>query len=86
MILYLLLGCMPEVGKEECEELCDQLVQECEYGAYPTYESCEQGCVYEESQGGDTRGLLQCMNKAGCDTFAIIECEHTFGVGTESEE
>ena len=85
MILFLFLACSGEVEKETCEELCDQLVQDCEYGAYPSYESCEQGCVYEESQGGDMRGLNQCVAKAGCDTFAIVECEHKFGVGTEEE-
>lgn len=83
MILLALLACGTE-ELETCEVLCDQLYKTCAYGAYPTYESCLQGCAYEQKQGADVEGEAVCMEKAGCDTFAIVECEHKFGL-VESE-
>jgi hypothetical protein len=84
ILLALLVGCAAQAEKETCESLCDQMYMECEYGAYPSYDSCLQGCVYEQSEGADMDGQLQCVEKAECDTFAILECVHRFGI--ESEE
>ena len=87
MILSLLLACAGAVEeKETCELLCDDLYQTCEYGAYPSYESCLQGCEYQATEGADNRGLQKCVSKAECDTFAILECEHKFEAGAEEEE
>ena len=86
MILFLLLACATTEEKQTCEQLCDELVQTCEFGAYPSYESCAQGCAYQRSEGADMRGQLRCITNAACDEFAILECEHKFGAGESSEE
>ncbi|MDP2315685.1 MAG: hypothetical protein Q8P41_22495 [Pseudomonadota bacterium] len=85
MILFLLLACGAAAEKETCESLCDVMYKECEYGAYPSYESCLQGCAYQQSEGGNVEGELVCIEKAECDTFAILECEHKFGPGSSEE-
>lgn len=79
MILLLLLACGPAAEKETCELLCDELYQTCAYDAFPTYESCLQGCAYQRSEGADMKGQQACIEAAECDTFAILECEHDFG-------
>lgn len=81
MILWFLTlaACGEPVSASTCDALCTQLVQDCEFGAYPTYESCEQGCLFAESEGADIEGEQACIARAECDTFAILECEHTFG-------
>jgi len=78
MLLVLLLGC----GKAAttCDAVCEHLVLECGYEAFPSFDSCLQGCVYEEELGADMGGELGCLEKAGCDTFGILECERKFGV------
>ena len=68
---------------EQCDDLCTVLVTDCEYGAYPRYESCLQGCAWYEDQGADVAGELSCVQEADCDTFAIVECEHTYGMVEE---
>lgn len=68
---------------EECKLLCDQLVSECAYGAYPSYDSCAQGCAWDTEQGADVKAHSHCVEEAACDTFAIVECEHTYGVEAE---
>lgn len=62
-----------------CEDLCKELAIECGYAAYPTFESCEQGCAYNDAEGADLDGQLDCVLDAACDTFAIVECEHAYG-------
>lgn len=84
--LFMLFGCGETAEAGACESLCDQLVQTCEFGAYPTYESCEQGCLFDESKGADVSGLDQCITKAGCDEFGIVECTHRFGVTAASDQ
>jgi hypothetical protein len=86
MIMFLLLACGAAAEKETCELLCDDVYQTCEYGAYPSYESCLQGCAYQQEEGADTRGLQKCIANAECDTFAILECEHKFGPDAISQE
>lgn len=84
MILLLwLFGCGAAAEKETCETLCDQLYMECEFGAYPSYESCLQGCAYDQSEGADMEGMTTCVEKAGCDEFGIVECTHRFGVDAQ---
>ena len=85
MILLLLFACGAAVEKEACESLCDNLYQTCEYGAFPSYDSCLQGCVYQQSEGADITGELTCVERAACDTFAILECEHKFGAAAEEQ-
>lgn len=59
-----------------CEDLCRTLVLECSYDAFPTVESCQQGCEYDASQGDDIDARAACVEAANCDTFAVVECEH----------
>lgn len=87
ILLFLLAACGgPAAQKETCELLCDELYQTCEYDAYPSYESCLQGCAYQQSEGADMKGQQACVAKAECDTFAILECEHKYGAGASGEE
>ncbi len=84
LLLALLIaatGCADDKDADAtCNELCDLLVQECGYTAYPSKSSCAQGCLYNQEQGADIEGQLECIQDAdGCDTFAIAECEHAYG-------
>ena len=72
-------GCN-ETEETVCDTLCRELVQSCGYAAYPDLESCRQGCEYASEQGADIVGQQQCIVDAACDTFAIVECEHVYGV------
>jgi hypothetical protein len=64
---------------ERCESICDELVVVCEFGAYPDVSSCQDGCLYEDDQGGDLRGLEDCLADSDCDTFEVIECQRAHG-------
>ncbi len=76
----LLGGCSTSSGVTgPCDELCRELVQECGFTAYPSRESCYQGCDYNQEQGADIDAQLTCVQAAACDTFAIVECEHAHG-------
>jgi hypothetical protein len=79
-ILALLVACsQKEVVNvpQECTDLCRELVTECGYEAYPTLDSCLQGCVYRiEEENLDMVEQAECVLDAGCDTFEIIECEN----------
>ncbi|MCO4747278.1 MAG: hypothetical protein KC912_20940 [Proteobacteria bacterium] len=67
-----------------CGDLCRDLVQECAYAAFPTMQSCYEGCVFAEEEGGDVQAQATCVEGATstgtCDTFAIVECEHAHGI------
>lgn len=62
-----------------CNAICSELFVECAYEAYPTMDSCLEGCGYNEAQGADLDQQLACIEQAACDTFAIVECEHEHG-------
>ncbi len=66
-----------------CDQLCDALVEECGYAAFPSYDSCLQGCGYNQNEGADTEAHLACVDEASCDTFGIIECENQFGANSD---
>lgn len=86
--LFLLAGC-PTAAKEEttCQKLCRDLITLCDYAAYPSTESCENGCEYDAENGADTTGMYTCVLESiegeDCDTFAIVECEHEYGPDAE---
>ena len=63
-----------------CQDLCIELVTTCQYAAFPSLESCVQGCSYNAAEGADIAGEEACVSAAECDTFAIIECEHEYGL------
>ena len=81
--LALLLGCEQKVENQTCENICDELVNSCMYDAYPTHDSCMQGCLYNTQQGARMERAETCILDADCDTFKIIECEHAEGVDVE---
>jgi len=66
-----------------CDQLCDELMGECSYAAFPDRESCLQGCLYNESEGANTDAHLTCVEEALCDTFAIVECENQHGASSD---
>lgn len=75
------LGCNKKLPQTStCEDMCDELVFTCEYAAFPSYDSCVQGCTYNADKGADVAGQYTCIQSAACDTFAIVECEHQYGV------
>jgi hypothetical protein len=84
-LLFLLVACGPKAlpGSPVCDEMCAELVEKCEYAAFPTTTSCVQGCLYAENEGGDVKGQRDCVLEAECDTFDIVECEHEFGPESE---
>ena len=77
LALVFLIGCGSDASV--CEDLCQTLVLQCGYEAFPTLESCQQGCEYDASQGVDVDARNACVQAAGCDTFAVVECEHDEG-------
>ena len=79
VIVSMTLGCNAEKEETVCEAMCRELIQICDYAAYPSLESCNQGCTYEADQGADITGQSECILEADCDTFAILECEHEYG-------
>jgi hypothetical protein len=76
MIVWLLVlwGCGNEAST--CQSICDELVTTCSYEAYPSYDSCLQGCEYDAEQGADVEAKQECVAGAECNTFVIVECEH----------
>ena len=78
LMLLTLIGCSTNEAEREhaCDALCDELVMTCGYTAYPTRESCAQGCLWDAENGKDIGAEFQCVQAAACDTFTILECEH----------
>ena len=79
----LFLGCSSGGTPSTCYTLCQELVQTCDYDAFPTFQSCEEGCVYKQEEGADIESQLTCIQEAECNEFAVIECEHTYGATDE---
>ncbi len=79
-LLILLTGCPQERAEEDaCHDLCDVLVNDCDYSAYPSLTSCWEGCAFAtEDETYDVDGHLACVESTGCDTFGILECSHEF--------
>ena len=79
--LALAAGCDREGADPSgpCSDLCTTLIDDCRYAAFPTFGSCEQGCTFTASEGADVHEQATCVADAGCDTFAILECQHAYG-------
>jgi hypothetical protein len=71
----LLSACAAETP---CETLCKELVYNCDYAAYPSAESCLQGCEFDESKGADIDGELECIEAATCDPIETVSCARQF--------
>ena len=69
-------------GSSPCYKLCQELVQTCDYDAFPSFASCEEGCLYYEEEEVDIQSQLECITEAECDPFSVIECEHQHGVSS----
>lgn len=76
----LALGCSGSGASGPCNDLCAELVNTCDYQAFPNLGSCLDGCEFNSAQGADIPGQLACVRAAACDTFAVVECEHTYGL------
>lgn len=76
MMLLWLLGCGPA---DPCEATCVLLVEECGLEAFPSTESCLQGCGYDRESGVDVEAQLTCYEEAACDAFATIACANETG-------
>ena len=61
-----------------CGEMCSELVSTCSYAAFPSLDSCLQGCEFDATNGRDVVGQQECVAEAECNTFAIVECEHAY--------
>ena len=87
-----LAGCDRGRGRGErpvwdgCEEVCNELVSICSYDAYPTEDSCVEGCTFEDDQGGEMDDLAECIGDANCDTFELLACQRAFGWASVEEE
>jgi len=77
--LALAAGCFHPDTDAACEAMCGQLVTECAYEPYPSYDSCLQGCGYDVSQGVAVTWMADCVADAGCNPFPLLECQHTYG-------
>lgn len=77
-LALLAMGCQGKV-ETTCDLMCRELVQNCGIDAYPTLDSCRQGCNYAEEQGADVESQKQCVDDAACDPFLIVECENAYG-------
>lgn len=79
LALWWVAACGPSESSI-CTDLCTELTGTCNYPAFPDMTSCMQGCEYNAQQGADIVGQTACVQAAGCDTFAIVECEHAYGI------
>ncbi len=85
--LLFVAACTTEAEVDEiCDEMCQELVMTCEYDAYPSFESCMQGCAFSREQGGNVKRYQECVTEAACDTFLIVDCEHEFGAAAAEEQ
>lgn len=79
LALGLATGCATTAEYKACESMCKELVRTCSYEAFPTTDSCMVGCAEEAANGADVFGQEDCILDADCDTFAIVECQNSYG-------
>ena len=63
-----------------CIDVCEELVGVCAVAAFPDKSSCEDGCRFALQEGVDGAAYALCVEQAACDPFALVECEHTYGL------
>ena len=81
--ILLNVGCQPEPEYGICEDICKVVYTTCQFEAYPSFDSCLEGCFYNEEEGADMDSQYECFNDAECDTFAIVECENAYGAQSD---
>ena len=62
-----------------CEETCTELVGECSYAAFPSHQSCVEGCLVDAEVGAPVSTLQDCVSDSACDPFRLLECSRAFG-------
>jgi hypothetical protein len=78
--LWLVLaGCPGPSAPAVCDTMCEQLMGECGYAAFPDVASCQQGCRYEVASGAPVHALQSCLLEASCDTPTVLACARTYG-------
>ncbi len=75
LLFSLLSACAAETS---CETMCKELVFSCDYAAYPSVDSCLQGCEFDASNGADIDGELECIEAASCDPIETVSCARQF--------
>jgi hypothetical protein len=77
-VLPLIMACL-EPPEQRCDEVCQELVVRCETEAYPSLDSCQQGCANSWEKGANIDAESSCISDAECNLFEILECEHAYG-------
>ncbi len=85
LAVFLGFACTPSGGDGVCTQMCRVLYQDCEYAAYPDFDSCLNGCLYNIEEGADVDTQFECVSAAAednCNLFTILECENEYGAGS----
>ena len=86
MLLFFLACVTQESEYAICEDICNELYQTCQFEAYPSWDSCLEGCAYNGEEGANLEEQYTCFTEAECDTFTIIECENKYGESSDETE
>jgi hypothetical protein len=57
-----------QIEDRPCLVICAELVDVCEIAAFPTRDSCVQGCEYDATEGADVASQWTCIQEAACET------------------
>lgn len=66
-------------SNQACDRICENLVRECDFAAFPNLESCVQGCRNDVELGAQVLTLEACVQDARCDPFTVLRCDLVFG-------
>ena len=83
LLLWMSISCQPTPEYGICEDICKEVYSTCQFAAYPSFDSCLEGCFYNEEEGADMDAQYECFQEAACDTFEIVECENTYGAQSD---
>ena len=48
LFLWMFIGCQPTPEYGICEDICKEVYSTCQFAAYPSFDSCLEGCFYNE--------------------------------------